>query len=230
MKTLFLTCACLIFMACQSNTQQQVNLKTTKDSVSYSLGMDIGNNIKTQKLDVDIAVMAKGLQDYFDSAHHVLKVEQCQQILSVWRTELMKKQQAEVAIQGEKNKKDGETFLAENKTKEGVVVLPSGLQYKVLKEGNGPKPTAEQSVSVNFTGTLIDGTEFENSYKQGQPVTFQLRGVIAGWTEGLQLMSVGAKYKFYIPPELGFGERGTGGSVPPNATLIFEVELLDIIK
>ncbi|TAK54517.1 MAG: FKBP-type peptidyl-prolyl cis-trans isomerase, partial [Bacteroidetes bacterium] len=207
---------------------QKAELKSTKDSVSYGLGMDIGKNIKTQKLDVDGAIIAQALQDYLDSAKLSLTEEQSQAVLAAWRMGLMKKQQEEAAAQGEKNKKEGETFLEENKKKEGVVTLPSGLQYKVMKSGSGPKPTATQTVTVHYKGTLIDGTEFSSSYTNGEPITMPLSQFIPGWSEGLQLMSVGSKYTLYIPAGLGYGERGAGGAVPPNATLIFEVELLEI--
>ncbi len=230
MKTLILACACLVLMSCQSNTQQQASLKTNKDSVSYSLGMDIGKNIKSQKLDVDAAVIAQGLKDYFDSTKLQLTPEQQQQVITAWRTQLMKQQQAEAAAAGEKAKAEGEKFLADNKTKEGVKTTASGLQYKIDKLGTGAKPTAEQTVTVNYRGTLLDGTEFDNSYKRGEPATFPLNGVISGWTEGLQLMPVGSKFTFYIPSEMAYGERGAGQQIPPYSVLVFEVELLEIKK
>ncbi len=190
--------------------------------------MDIGRNIKAQALDVDTKVIAQGLMDFFDSTKLMLKDEQAQQVLSAWRTELMKKQQAEAAVKGEENKKTGADFLEANKTKEGVKTTASGLQYKVIKEGSGAKPKAEQSVTVHYTGTFVDGTKFDSSVDRGEPATFGLTQVIPGWTEGLQLMSVGAKYMLYIPTELAWGERGFGQNVPPNAAVIFEVELLEI--
>jgi FKBP-type peptidyl-prolyl cis-trans isomerase FklB len=143
--------------------------------------------------------------------------------------EMQEKQQAKAAAEGDANKKEGDAFLAANKTKEGVVTLPSGLQYKILKEGNGPKPTASDSVVCNYKGTLINGTEFDSSYKRGEPATFPVTGVIKGWTEALQLMPVGSKWQLFIPPDLAYGPRGTpGGPIGPNATLIFEVELISI--
>ena len=230
MKTFLLACACLILMSCQGNTQQQVSLKTNRDSVSYSLGMDIGKNMKAQKLDVDAALIAKGLQDYIDSTHLLLTPDKSEACLTTWRMDLSKKLQADAAVKGEQNKKDGDAFMSANKTKEGVKTTATGLQYKVDKMGTGPTPTKEQTVSVNYRGTLLDGTEFDNSYKRGTPATFPLNGVIPGWTEGLQLMPVGSKFTFYIPSELAYGERGAGATIPPNATLIFEVELLEIKK
>ena len=230
MKILLLTCACLILMSCQGNTQQQVSLKSTKDSVSYSLGMDIGKNMKAQKLDVDAAIIAKGMQDYIDSTHLMLTPDQSTQVLTAWRMELMKKQQAEAAVKGEQAKKDGEKFLAENGKKEGVKTTASGLQYKVDKMGTGPKPTADQTVTINYKGTLLDGTEFDNSFKRGEPTTYPVNRFAPGFAEGLQLMPVGSKFTLYIPSALAYGEQGAGQVIPPNATLIFEIDLLDIKK
>ena len=144
------------------------------------------------------------------------------------QNDLRKKQQEKMQVMGEANKKEGEAFLATNKAKQGVVTLPSGLQYKILKEGTGPKPTATDSVVCNYRGTLINGTEFDSSYKRGQPATFPVVGVIKGWTEALQLMPVGSKWQLVIPSSLAYGERGAGGDIGPNATLIFEVELMSI--
>jgi FKBP-type peptidyl-prolyl cis-trans isomerase len=141
---------------------------------------------------------------------------------------MREKQQAKMQVAGDANKKEGEAFLADNKSKEGVVALPSGLQYKVLKEGNGPKPTATDSVVCNYRGTLINGTEFDSSTKHGGPATFPVNGVIKGWTEALQLMPVGSKWQLFVPPDLAYAERGAGGDIGPNATLIFEVELVSI--
>jgi FKBP-type peptidyl-prolyl cis-trans isomerase FklB len=133
-----------------------------------------------------------------------------------------------MAIAGDANKKEGDAFLAANKTKEGVVTLPSGLQYKILQEGTGPKPTASDTVVCNYRGTLLNGTEFDSSYKRGQPATFAVGQVIHGWTEALQLMTVGSKWQLFIPPDLAYGPRGAGNDIGPNATLVFEVELVSI--
>jgi FKBP-type peptidyl-prolyl cis-trans isomerase FklB len=141
---------------------------------------------------------------------------------------MREKQQAKMQVAGDANKKEGEAFLADNKSKEGVVALPSGLQYKVLKEGNGPKPTATDSVVCNYRGTLINGTEFDSSTKHGGPATFPVNGVIKGWTEALQLMPVGSKWQLFVPSDLAYAERGAGADIGPNATLIFEVELVSI--
>jgi len=158
----------------------------------------------------------------------LLTQEEAQAALMEVQNELRKKQQEKMQVAGEANKKEGEAFLAANKAKEGIVTLPSGLEYKILKEGTGPKPTASDSVVCNYRGTLINGTEFDSSYKRGQPATFPVNGVIKGWTEALQLMPVGSKWQLFVPSSLAYAERGAGGDIGPNATLIFEVELLSI--
>jgi len=154
--------------------------------------------------------------------------EEIRESLSALQKELMEKQAEKTKLMGEKNKKEGEAFLAENKKKEGVVTLPSGLQYKVIKEGTGKQPSADATVETNYRGTLIDGTEFDSSYKRGQAATFPVNGVIAGWTEALQLMKEGAKWQLFVPANLAYGERGAGNVIGPNATLIFEVELISV--
>jgi len=211
-------------------------LKTDKDKLSYAIGMDLAKGLHQQGVEVDPAVLARGLKDSLAGQKTLLTDQEEQATLTALRTELRKKQQEmrEQAMQaqklaGEANKKEGDAFLAENKTKDGIVTLPSGLEYKILKEGDGPKPAASDSVVCNYRGTLINGSEFDSSYKRGQPATFGVRQVIKGWTEALQLMPVGSKWQLFIPGELAYGERGTpGGPIGPNSTLIFEVELLSI--
>ncbi len=222
--------ASLIFFACQSNTQDKVQLKAQMDSVSYSIGMNIGQNLKAQMVEVDPTILAKGIKDILDSNQTLMTDEQAQIVMMNFQQQMTAKQEEKMREQGEKNIKEGEAFLTENKKKVGVVTLPNGLQYKVITMGKGPKPKATDTVSVHYRGTLIDGTEFDSSIKRGQPATFPLNGVIRGWTEGLQLMPVGSKYQFFIPSELAYGERGAGSTITPNATLIFEVELLSIGK
>ena len=158
----------------------------------------------------------------------MLTEQQIQECMATFQRELNEKQHAKAQELGEKNKKEGDAFLAANKTKEGVKTTESGLQYKVDKMGVGVKPKPEQTVTVNYKGTLIDGTEFDNSYKRGEPSSFRLTEVVKGWTEGIQLMPAGSKFTFYIPADLGWGAAGTGGGVPPNATTIFEVELISV--
>ena len=219
---------CLTLIACQGNTQEKVQLKSTVDSVSYGIGMDIGKNLKMQDIEFNADALAKGIKDALDTAHALLTPKACDDVMTAFRKSLVAKQQEKAKVMGEKGKKEGEAFLAANKTKPGVKTTASGLQYKVIKEGSGPKPTAASTVTVNYRGTLIDGTEVDDSYKRGEPATFPLNHVIKGWVEGLQLMSVGAKYEFYISGDLAYGEQPPSPTIPLNSTLIFQIELLSI--
>ncbi|MBI4811413.1 MAG: FKBP-type peptidyl-prolyl cis-trans isomerase [Ignavibacteriales bacterium] len=228
MKYLLIVVLTIGILACQSNTQDKVQLKTLKDSVSYSIGMSIGQNLKMQQVNVEPAVLAEGIKDILDSSKTLMTDQEAQTVMMNFQKEMMAKQEEKMKAQGEINKTAGENFLSENKKKEDVVALPNGLQYKVIKMGNGPKPKATDTVSVHYRGTLIDGTEFDSSIKRGQPATFPLNGVIKGWTEGLQLMPVGSKFEFFVPSDLAYGDRGAGQLIGPNSTLIFEVELLFI--
>ena len=213
-----------LFLVSQAHAQETPVLKNQKDKVSYIIGMDIGNNLKKQSIDVDPNILAKGVKDALSGAKSLLTEKEIQETMGAFQKEMMVKKE-EV---GKQNKKEGETFLAENKKKEGVKTSPSGLQYKVIKAGSGKKPKSIDTVTVHYRGTLINGTEFDSSYKRGQSVSFQVSGVIPGWTEALQLMEEGAKWQLFIPSNLAYGERGAGGAIGPNATLIFEVELVSI--
>ncbi|MDC4225358.1 MAG: FKBP-type peptidyl-prolyl cis-trans isomerase [Candidatus Manganitrophus sp.] len=203
------------------------DLKTQKDKVSYSIGLDIGRNLKDQSIEVDPKLLAQGIQDA-TSGKHLLTDEEIQKVMSTFREEMQAKAAAQAKVIGDKNLKEGNAFLAENKKKKGVVTLPSGLQYKIITAGTGKKPKATDTVKTNYKGTLIDGTEFDSSYKRGEPASFPVEGVIPGWTEALQLMPVGSKWQLVVPPSLAYGPRGAGQAIGPNATLIFEVELLAI--
>ena len=203
-------------------------LKTQKDKVSYALGMNMGTNLHRQSVDVDPAILMQGLKDGMAGNKPLLTDEEARAVLMQLQEEMRKKQAAQAQQAGQTNKTEGEAFLAANKTKEGVVTLPSGLQYKILKQGTGPKPSASDSVVCNYRGTLINGTEFDSSYKRGEPATFPVGQVIKGWTEALQLMPVGSKWQLFIPSGLAYGEHGAGADIGPNSTLIFEVELLSI--
>lgn len=204
-------------------------LKTEKEKVSYAIGMNIGENFKRQGIDVDPAVFMQALKESMAGGKTLLSDEEVRTILTQYQGELRVKMEQKQKEAGDTNKKEGEAFLAANKSKEGVVALPSGLQYKVLTQGTGPKPTATDTVNCNYRGTLINGTEFDSSAKHGGPATFPVNGVIKGWTEALQLMPVGSKWQLFIPSELAYGERGTpGGEIGPNSTLVFEVELVSI--
>jgi FKBP-type peptidyl-prolyl cis-trans isomerase len=211
-----------------SATNSAQLLKTQKDKVSYAVGMNLGNNLHRQSVEVDPAILLQGLKDSLAGGNTLMTDDEARATLTQLQEELRKKQEAKMQQAGEENKKEGDAFLAANKTKEGVVSLPSGLQYKILKEGTGPKPTATDSVVCNYRGTLIDGKEFDSSYKRGQPATFPVNQVIKGWTEALQLMPAGSKWQLFVPSDLAYGTRGAGADIGPNATLIFEVELLSI--
>jgi FKBP-type peptidyl-prolyl cis-trans isomerase len=205
-----------------------VPLKTRKEKFSYALGMDIGNKVgpslKQQSVEVDPNLVSQGLQDAMSGTKTRLTPEEAQAVLREVQTEVNKQRQEKM----QQAAAEGEAFLAANKSKEGVVTLPSGLQYKILTAGTGPKPASSDSVVCNYRGTLINGTEFDSSYKRGQPATFGVGQVIKGWTEALQLMPVGSKWQLFVPSSLAYGERGAGAEIGPNATLIFEVELLSI--
>ena len=207
----------IVFWVSYVNAQENLALKSQKDKVSYIIGMDIGTNLKKQSIDIDSNILAKGVKDALSGGKPLLTEQEIQETMIAFQKEVMEKQ-----------KKRGEAFLAENKNKEGVKTLPSGLQYKVIKAGTGKTPKLNNTVTTHYRGTLIDGTEFDSSYKRGQPVSFPVSGVIPGWAEALQLMQEGAKWQLFIPPNLGYGERGAGGVIGPNATLIFEMELISI--
>jgi FKBP-type peptidyl-prolyl cis-trans isomerase len=219
-----------ILSSCGGQGVTKKALKTELDSVSYAIGMDVARNVKTNVSEIDSELFMQGYRNYLDSTNILIKEEDCQQVLSAYfqkkQAEKMKEQQAE----GEKNKVANEKFLEDNKSKDGVKVTESGLQYSVIKEGTGEKPTAESKVKVHYHGTLIDGTVFDSSVERGEPAEFGVNQVIRGWTEGLQLMSVGSKYKFFIPQDLAYGARQTGEKIKPYSTLVFEVELLEVAK
>lgn len=209
-------------------SEDKTPLKTEREKLSYSLGMDIGNNLKRQSIEIDPEIFSRAIKDVLTGSEPSLSEEEFRETMTNFRKEMMAKQQSQMKAIGETNKKEGEAFLAQNKEKEGVVTLPSGLQYKIVKEGDGSVPKATDTVTVHYKGTLIDGTEFDSSYGRGQPATFPVKGVIPGWTEALQLMKTGSKWQLFIPSNLAYGERGAGGTIGPNATLLFDVELLSI--
>lgn len=192
--------------------------------------MNLGTNLHKQSVPVDPNILMRGLKDALAGGKMALTEDQARAALTEVQNEMRKKQQDQMQVAGEASRKEGGAFLAANKTKDGVVTLPSGLQYKVLTEGTGPKPTATDSVVCNYRGTLINGTEFDSSYKRGEPATFPVSGVIKGWTEALQLMPVGSKWQLFVPSDLAYGERSPGPEIAPDSTLIFEVELLSIEK
>jgi FKBP-type peptidyl-prolyl cis-trans isomerase len=207
-----------------------VMLKTQKEKASYALGMKIGGDLHKQGVNaaVDPALAARGFKDALAGSKPLLTEDEARAALMQLQTQVRDQQQAKAREAGAGARKAGEEFLAANKGKEGVVTLPSGLQYKILTQGTGPKPTASDTVTCNYKGTLLNGKEFDSSYKRGEPTSFPVGGVIKGWTEALQLMPVGSKWQLFIPADMAYGDRGAGGDIGPGETLIFEVELLSI--
>lgn len=205
-------------------------LKTSKDKFSYAIGMKTGESLKKQSVPVDPAIMARGMRDAIAGGKTAMTDEEAQAAITAVQMEVRKKMQEKSQVEGTENKKIGDAFLAENKGKPGVVALPDGLQYKILTEGKGPKPTTSDTVECNYRGTLIDGKEFDSSYKRGKAAQFPVTGVIKGWTEALQLMPVGSKWQLFIPADLAYGERSPSPDIGPDDTLIFEIELLSIVE
>jgi FKBP-type peptidyl-prolyl cis-trans isomerase len=205
-------------------------LDTQMKKASYALGCDIGQNFKKLGIELDSASMTKGIEDTMRGAKQQMTAEEMQKTLADLRQSVVKGQEEKNQKSAEANRKVEAEFLAANAKKEGVKTTASGLQYKVVTNGNGPKPKLTDTVKVHYRGTLANGTEFDSSYKRGQPVTFPLNGVIKGWTEGLQLMPTGSKWMLYIPSSLGYGDQGAANVIPPASALIFEVELLGIEK
>jgi FKBP-type peptidyl-prolyl cis-trans isomerase FklB len=205
-----------------------VQLKDQKDKVSYSIGLDIGTTLKRQVIEVNEELLNTGIQDGLSGKKPLLSEDQVKETMAAFQKEILAKQAEAKKAAAAKNSAEAMKFLAENKTKEGVKTTASGLQYKVLKEGSGPTPKPTDTVKVNYRGTVLDGTEFDSSYKRGEPASFPVNRVIKGWTEALQLMKVGSKYQLFIPADLAYGGRGAGSDIGPNAMLIFDVELLGI--
>jgi FKBP-type peptidyl-prolyl cis-trans isomerase FklB len=228
MKFLWSMLLGVVLLASQAGAEEKKAFQTPKEKQSYSIGADIGNKLKSQSIDVDPDALAQGLKDAISGNKLLMTEQEIKESLSSLQKEMMEKQAERTKQLSEKNKKEGDAFLAENKKKEGVKTLPSGLQYKVITEGTGKTPKAEDTVITNYRGTLIDGTEFDSSYKRGQPATFPVKGVIPGWTEALQLMKEGSKWELFIPASLAYGERGAGNLIGPYTTLIFEIELISV--
>ncbi len=215
------TAAILTGILAGSAMAQDTALETPESKLSYSLGMMIGDRVLPQYGELDYDLVLQGMKDQNSGGETAITMEEAQMALQAQQQEVA----AAAAAAAEEK---GKGFLAENKAKEGVMVTDSGLQYEVITEGTGPKPTADDTVSVHYVGTLMNGTEFDSSIARGEPASFPLKGVIPGWTEGLQLMNVGSKYRFVIPSDLAYGERGAGQAIGPGETLVFEVELLEI--
>ncbi len=222
------TLAVLLLASGCTAGEKNPELKGLKEKVSYAIGLSIGRDFQAQEIEVDPELLLRGLKDGLAGKEGLMSEEQIQETQIAFQTEMMAKQETKMKAMADKNKQESEVFHADNAKKDGVVTLPSGLQYQVIEAGKGKSPKAEDMVTVHYEGTLIDGSVFDSSRMRGEPATFPVGGVIPGWTEALQLMKEGAKYRLFIPPALAYGERGAGPMIGPNATLVFEVELLKI--
>jgi len=218
---------CLVLAVSPVYGEDKAEFPTPKDKLSYALGADMANNMKKFEIDVNPDYYMKGMKDALSGGKTQLTEQEIKAVIMDMQKDLQAKQREKMKEQGAKNKKAGDAFLAENKKKSGVKALPDGLQYKIITEGKGKSPKSSDTVTVNYRGTLIDGTEFDSSYKRKEPVSFPVNGVIKGWTEALQMMKEGSKWELFIPADLAYGENGRPG-IPPNSVLIFEVELIKI--
>ena len=228
MKLKYLTPLAVLAFVAPALADNPAVLKDQRDKASYSIGVKIGADMKANALDLNSEALVTGLQDGISGAKPQLSDKERADSLMAFEQDLQKKEIERLKQLAGKNKKEGAEFLAANKAKEGVKTLPSGLEYKVLAEGNGTQPKPTDQVTVNYRGTFLDGTEFDNSYKRGEPITFPVNGVIKAWSEALPLMKTGAKWQLFVPAELAYGEKGAGRAISPNSTLIFEVELVGI--
>ncbi len=210
--------------------EQTTELKTENEKLSYALGLDLGAYFKSLGEDFDLSIIQRGIDDSYNGKKALMTAEEAAQVQQQFAARQQEKQVKQVMEMTAANQEAAKKFLEENKGKEGVKTTASGLQYKIIKEGKGDKPTTVDTVKVHYKGTLLDGTEFDSSYKRNQPAEFQVDQVIPGWTEALQLMNVGSTYELYLPPELAYGDRGAPPVIEPGSMLIFEVELLDIAK
>ncbi len=218
-----------VVSAQQDNEPGENLLKTEMDKVSYAIGTQMGQNFKKQGMEIRVEPLIQGLRDAMKGKELILSQDEMQQVMMSFQKRMQAKQQERQKAETTINLAEGNAFLEKNKKNKGVKELPSGLQYKIIKKGTGKTPTADSKVKTHYRGTLINGTEFDSSYKRNAPAEFAVRGVIKGWTEALQLMKEGAKWELYIPADLAYGQRGRP-SIPPNSTLIFEIELLEIVK
>ncbi len=228
MRSRIFLSALLIILAMVTLAFGEDELKNKEDKLSYALGLNIGNSFKQQSIEIKPDIFLKGIKDAFAGGKQLLSDDEVRETMVVLNKELAEKKAEAMKKLAEKNKEDAVTFFAENKKKEGVKTLASGLQYKIITEGKGKSPKATDTVTVHYRGTLIDGKEFDSSYRRGEPATFPVNGVISGWTEALQLMKAGSKWQLFLPSNLAYGEKGAGNLIGPNAALIFEVELISV--
>jgi len=228
MKYLLTIVLVIGFLFSVSLAAETIELKDQKDKESYSFGYQFGQSLKAQGLDISLKIYTYGIKDALAGKEPQMSQEEIRTTIAEVQKRIMAARQKDLMEKSAKNLEEGKKFLAENQKKEGIKTLPSGLQYKILAEGSGKMPKAEDRVTVNYKGTLTDGTEFDSSYKRGQPATLPVNGVIKGWTEALQLMKEGSNWQLFIPPELAYGERGASSTIPTNSALIFEVELISV--
>jgi len=207
----------------------RIKVETEKEKISYSIGFNVGSNLKNQSIDVKLDVFLRGVKDALTSGDTLIPTREMREVLTAFNKKQKGEREMRQKEASAKNKVAGDRFLAENKGKPGVITLKSGLQYKVITQGKGPKPTDTDTVRTHYRGTLLNGTEFDSSYARGKPAEFPVKGVIKGWTEALQLMNVGSKWELYIPANLAYGDRGAGAKIGPGATLVFEIELLGVV-
>jgi FKBP-type peptidyl-prolyl cis-trans isomerase len=235
MKTITITVALVVLLSWavlfaqqQTAPAQTAPTMTEQQKKSYSIGLNIGLNLYEQELQIDVNSLTKGLQDGLANAKPALPEAEIRAALMNLQKEVAERQTAKRKELADQNSKEAEAFLTQNKTKEGVITLPSGLQYKILTTGTGPKPAASDTVVTHYKGTFLNGTQFDSSYDRGEPAKFTVNGVIPGWTEALQLMPVGSKWQLFIPPNLAYGENGFQNVIPPNSALLFDIELISI--
>jgi FKBP-type peptidyl-prolyl cis-trans isomerase FklB len=230
MHRFWIAAVAFALLGCQTAGDKKVKLETQKDKLSYSIGLNVGHNLGRDSIAINPDAFIRGVLDAgLDSAARLMTDAQVQETIMQYQAEQRTKLEEGAKVAGEKNKKEGDAFLEQNKKQPGVVTLPSGLQYKVLVAGKGKTPKLSSTVTTQYSGKLLDGTEFDSSYRRGEAATFPCSGVIKGWTEALQLMKEGSKWELYVPADLAYGPAGTGGgAIPPNATLIFQIELVSV--
>lgn len=226
---IFIVSVFMVF-AGEVQAEEKPILKSKEDKLSYSIGLDVGANMKARDINVEMEPFTRGVMDGISGKKPLLTEDETKAVLAQFQKKMKEKAESQVKEVAEKNKKEGEAFLSNNKKEKGVITLESGLQYMVMTEGKGKTPKASDTVKTHYKGTLVDGTVFDSSYERGEPVSFPVGGVIRGWTEALQLMKEGSKWKLFVPSDLAYGERGAGQKIGPHAALIFEVELLSIEK
>lgn len=229
MKSIFAVVAGILLLVSQALGAEDTLLKNQRDKVSYTFGVFSGKNLKQQSIDIDLDIMVKGMKDSMSGAKTLLTEEEMREVMTAFQKEMAIKQTEKRMALLEKNKKEGDDFLAENKTKEGIKTLPSGVQYKIVKEGTGNQPKATDTVVVHYRGTRIDGTEFDSSYRRNKEATFRLDNIIKGWKEALLMMKEGEQWQVFIPAHLAYGEKGSG-AIEPNSTLIFDTELIRVVE